>query len=208
MSRTKLLALILGGLSLGLVLGWLTIRLVAGGFQAGEVALHGTAYQPPRPAGDFTLTAHTGELSSLRDFRDRVVVLYFGYTYCPDICPATLAALANAMNELDQNERERVQVLMISVDPARDTPEALAEYLNHFDPSFLGLSGTDGELAAVTEPLGIFYQKREGTVDSGYLVDHTVSVTVIDKDGDLRLSYPFDTPSADIAADLSYLISE
>ena len=97
---------------------------------------------------------------------------------------------------------------MISVDPTRDTPQVLAEYLNHFDPSFLGLTGTDEELAAAAGPLGIFFQKREGTVDSGYLVDHTASVTVIDKDGNLRLSYPFDTPGVDIAADLSYLVKE
>jgi protein SCO1/2 len=160
------------------------------------------------PLDDFTLTASTGEEVRLSDFRDRITLLYYGYTYCPDICPATLAALSDAMERLDPGEREQVQVLMISVDPERDTPELLSKYLAHFDPSFLGLTGTVSEIATAAKSAGIYYQKREGTVDTGYLVDHTATVVALDKDGRIRLTYAFNTPGEEIAADLHQLLKE
>ena len=97
---------------------------------------------------------------------------------------------------------------MVSVDPQRDTPQALADYLDHFDPSFLGLTGTEEEISAAAEPFGIFIQKGPGTVESGYLVDHTATVSVLDGDGRLRLLFPFDTPPEDIAADLRHMLRE
>ena len=97
---------------------------------------------------------------------------------------------------------------MVSVDPERDTPQVLADYLGHFDPSFLGLTGTEKEISAAAEPFGIFYQKGPGTVESGYLVDHTATVSVLDKEGRLRLLFPFATPAEDIAADLRHMLRE
>ncbi len=135
------------------------------------------------------------------------MLLYFGYTYCPDVCPTTLSNLARAKEKLGGNG-DKVQVVMISVDPARDKPEALANYVASFDSSFIGLTGTPDEIAAVAKPYGIFYAKGEGTVKSGYLVDHTASVLVVDKAGNLRLVYSLDTPGDDIAADLRYLVRE
>ena len=109
---------------------------------------------------------------------------------------------------MKQPEKEQIQVLMITVDPERDTAEALADYLPHFDPSFLGLVGTEQELAAAAESFGVFYQKGPGSVESGYLVDHTATVSVLDKEGQLRLLFPFGTPAEDIAADLGHLLKD
>jgi protein SCO1 len=136
------------------------------------------------------------------------VLLYFGYTYCPDVCPATLATLAQAVAELSAQDQEKVQVLMVTVDPDRDTAGVLAAYLPHFNDRFLGLTGTDEEIVIAARPFGIYYQRQEGTEASGYLVDHTASVMVVDQDGYLRLIFPFATPAADIAADLQQLVRE
>ena len=97
---------------------------------------------------------------------------------------------------------------MITVDPDRDTPEHLAEYLSFFDPSFIGLTGTEEEILGATTPFGIYYKKHEGTIASGYLFDHTATVMAIDKQGYLRLVYPFGISGEDIAADMRYLIRE
>jgi protein SCO1/2 len=206
--KFKLYGLALGGLLAGLLLGWLTISLLSGTLLFGPPSFHGTVIGSPAPMSDFTLTGHDGQQVRLHDFRDKVVLLYFGYTYCPDVCPATIAELSKAMKELNSKDREKVQVLMVTVDPDRDSPEVLGQYLSHFDPSFLGLTGTDEEIAAAAKPFGIYYQKKEGTVETGYLVDHTATVAAVDKDGHLRLIYSFNTPGEDIAADLKRLAKD
>jgi protein SCO1/2 len=204
----KLFGLALSGLLAGVLLGWLTASWLSGTSLFSSPDFHGTVVQSPVPVNDFTLTGSDGQQVRLHDFRDKVVLLYFGYTYCPDVCPATMAELSKAMKELSPKDREKVQVLMITVDPDRDTPEALGQYLSHFDPSFLGLTGTDEEIATAAEPFGIYYRKRDGTVETGYLVDHTATVAAVDKDGTLRLIYSFNTPGEDIAADLKRLARE
>ena len=166
---------------------------------------HGTVLQAPVPADNFTLTDHDGNLVSLEDFRGQVVLLYFGYTFCPDVCPATLTELARAKNALGQ-DADKLQVIMITVDPERDTPEKLKKYVTHFDPDFLGLSGDEEEIAVAATPLGIYYEKQEGSEATGYLVDHTASVIAIDPQGHLRIIYPFGTPGEDIAKDIGHLI--
>ena len=207
-NRPKLLALIIAGLALGLLLGWLTIGLFSGELRIGPYTFHGTTFESAEPMGEFTLTDHNGNQASLSDFRGKVVLLYFGYTFCPDVCPTTMNELAIAMEKLSQKDREQVQVLMVSVDPQRDTPEALANYLAHFDPTFLGLTGTEEEIAAAAGSFGIFYEKHDGTVNTGYLVDHTASVAALNKEGALRVLYSFNTPGKDIAADLRRLVDE
>ncbi len=207
-NKRKLLSLALAGLFVGLFLGWLTIRALSGVLPFGPQKFNGIVMQSSEPMSDFSLTAHTGEPVRLYDFHDKVVLLYFGYTYCPDVCPATLGELAKAIRSLKPEDREQVQVLMVTVDPERDSAEVLGQYLSHFDPSFLGLTGTDEEIAAAATPFGIYYQKSEGSVESGYLVDHTATVAAMDKDGYLRLLYPFNTPGEEIAADLKRLIKD
>jgi len=166
---------------------------------------HGTVLQSPQPALDFSLSASHGKEVSISDFDGKLVLLYFGYTFCPDVCPATLSELRGAM-ELLGKQSEDVQTIMISVDPGRDTPEMLAEYVTHFHPSFIGVTGSPEEIAEVATLYGIFYEAHEGTEATGYLVDHTATVMVIDKSGHLKLIFPFGTPSEDIADDLAHLL--
>ena len=167
---------------------------------------HGMILQATAPAADFTLTAHTGEQVSLSDFRGKWVVLYFGYTFCPDVCPLTLADLARAMRLLDAKQADRVQVVMISVDPERDTPQRLAQYVPVFHPAFLGLTGSEEALAAAATPFGIYYARQEVGGASGYLVDHTASVTVLDDQGRVRLIWPFGVSAEMMAEDLRGLV--
>lgn len=195
------------GLSIGLLLGLLTIRLIRADLSLSSHKFRGVEMPTPIPVFDFTLTAHTGQEVSLSDFRDQITLLYFGYTYCPDICPGTLAELARAMDALDPEDRQKVQVIMVTVDPTRDSPEVLADYLAHFDPFFLGLTGSEAEIAAAAEAVGIFYEKQTRMIDSGYLVDHTASISVVDQDGNLKLIFKFGTPAEDIAADLERLVA-
>lgn len=166
---------------------------------------HGTLLQSPSESPDFTLKSHTGQPVSLSDYRGKLVMLYFGYTFCPDVCPATLVEVSGAMEILGE-EADEVQLIMISVDPERDTPERLAEYVSYFDPSFLGLTGTPEEIARIATLYGIYYEANEGSAATGYLIDHTATITVIDEDGHVKLVFPFGTPAADLAADLVYLL--
>ena len=165
----------------------------------------GTLLQSPSEAHDFSLTSHTGQKVSLSDFRGKLVILYFGYTFCPDVCPATLAEISGAMDILGKNADD-VQTIMISVDPERDTPALLAEYVTHFDSSFLGVTGTPGEIAEIATLNGIYYEKNEGSEATDYLIDHTASQIVVDEDGHVKLIFPFGTGAEDIAADLEYLL--
>jgi protein SCO1/2 len=202
--KTQLFRLALIGLGIGIGLGalFLAIRPFFG-----PTEWHGMEIQSNQPVTNFTLSGTNNQPVSLVDFRDKVVMLYFGYTYCPDVCPATMVELRDAL-EILGNRSEDVQVLMITVDPERDTAEVLEQYLNHFDDSFIGLTGTPEELIAVTAPMGIFFERHEGSEASGYLIDHTATVAVLDKEGKLRLLYPFGITGDEIAADLKYLVRE
>ncbi|MEA2003077.1 MAG: SCO family protein [Actinomycetota bacterium] len=166
----------------------------------------GTVLSFPEEAPQFTLTADTGEPMGIDAFRGKVVLLYFGYTFCPDICPASLAELADAIEVLG-DDGDMVQVVMVSVDPARDTPEVLGTYVDHFDPSFVGMTGTDAEIADVAARYNIFYEAQEGSAATGYLVDHWSGVMVIDPDGKLVELLSFGTSGELIAADVGEWLS-
>jgi len=197
----------LGGVTAGAAFALLVLQLVTGR-PFGPPRYHGTVLEPPRPVPDVTLTAHNGRAVSLRDLRGRVLLLYFGYTFCPDACPATMAELAAAVEELSPERRAEVQVILISVDPQRDTPDLLANYVDHFSPDFLGMTGSEEELKAVAAPFGVYFEKGEQLGADSYLMDHTASVFAVDKESNLRLIYSFATPSEEIAADLHYLLRE
>ena len=167
---------------------------------------HGIVSQSPPRASDFTLTAHTGKPVHLRDFHGKLVLLYFGYTYCPGICPTTLAEVAQVLHTLGPQEADKIQLLMISVDPERDTQDRLAEYLTHFHPTFLGLTGTPGEIAKTAASYGVFYKKYEEPKANSYLVDHTSMVIVVDDKSVVRLLFPFGTPTQAMADDLVALL--
>ena len=191
-------------LLVGAVVVWSAIN---GRLPFGAPAFHGTVIQSPDVVADFTLTSSTGDQLSLSDLRGKVVLLYFGYTFCPDACPTTLNELKKVPSALGDRADE-VQVVMVTVDPQRDTPEVLREFLAHFDPSFLGLTGTEEEIMAAASPLGIYFAAHEGSPATGYLVDHTTSVLAIDKEGYLRLLYSFETPGEAIADDMRHLVRQ
>ncbi|MGD2076760.1 MAG: SCO family protein [Chloroflexota bacterium] len=207
-NNRRLVLLAVAGALLGLLAGWLTIQFATGAWRLGPYEYQGILLPAPEPVSDFTLTTHRGQKAQLSDLRGQIAVLYFGYTYCPDVCPTTLATLSEAVSQLKPAEKEQVQVVMVTVDPARDTVDVLADYLTHFDPAFLGLTGSEEEIALAAEALGIYHQKGEGSPASGYLVDHTATVSVLDKEGRLRLLFPFGTPAEDIAADLQQLLRD
>lgn len=191
-----------------IVVGFAAVRLVQGYPLIGPRELHGFVMNEPTPVGDFTLTSHNGDPVSLSDFRGKLVLVYFGYASCPDVCPMTMLQLAKARASLPERLQDDVQVLMVTVDPARDTPELLANYLGHFDATFLGLTGTLEEIDAAAAPLGIFYEKRVVDESETYFMDHTATVAVIDRQGRLRLVWPFGVTGDDIASDLGYLVRE
>jgi protein SCO1/2 len=191
------------------VLAFLLVGVVAAGvfFFSKPSGLSGTAYTEPfPPAPDFTLTSGNGEKFNLSDARGNLVLLFFGYTSCPDICPTTLAELKTALEQIDEEDAKNVKVVFVTVDPQRDTPDRVQEYVDHFNTDFIGLSGSEMELAQVWNKYGVFREIVEGTSAAGYLVNHTARVTLIDQEGNLRVSYPFDTPVEDIADDLQFLM--
>jgi protein SCO1/2 len=200
--------LAIGGVLAGVLTGWLVIQFASGNWRLGPYEYRGILLPAPEHVDDFTLTTHHGEQAQLADWRGQIAVFYFGYTYCPDVCPTTLASLSSALDKLKPAEKEQIQVVLVTVDPERDTPEVLAEYLAHFDPAFLGLTGAADEIALAAEAFGVFYEKGPGSVASGYLVDHTATLSVLDREGRLRLLFPFGTAAEDIATDLRHLIDE
>lgn len=150
---------------------------------------YGTALLTPRPAAEFTLTSANNPSYKLSSLRGKAVFIFFGFLNCPDVCPTTLQDLKRVYTKLTPEEQARVQVLFISVDPERDTPQALAGYVRFFDPSFVGLSGTPETIAQVARDYGVFYQKSKIKSAKEYNVDHTASVFLIDPKGQLRLIY-------------------
>jgi protein SCO1/2 len=151
------------------------------------------------------LTDHTGKPRRLEDFRGKAVVLFFGFTHCPDVCPTTLADISHAVKTLGP-DAERVQVLMVSVDPERDTPDALARYVTAFDQRFLGLRGDLPATQKVAKEFKIYFEKRkQGT---SYTVDHSAQSYVIDPQGRLRLLVRHDRIAQDLAADLRTVLHQ
>jgi len=172
-------------------------------------SFRGTTYAEPYPqASDFELVRGDGASFQLSEKRGEIVLLFFGYTSCPDVCPTTMAELNQALSKLSEKDSSRVQVLFVTVDPERDTPERAQEYVNHFNQNFIGLSGPEEQLAKVWSDYGVFREVVEGTSAAGYIINHTARVTLIDGDGNLRISFGFDTPVDDIVHDLKLILKE
>ncbi|MBI3824846.1 MAG: SCO family protein [Candidatus Rokubacteria bacterium] len=169
--------------------------------------LHGIASQSPTRAPDFELTSQSGQRQRLSALRGKLVLLYFGYTHCPGICPTTLTEIAQALGELGPQKARRVQVVMVSVDPERDAPPRLTAFLTHFHPSFLGMTGTPQEIAAVAARYGVYVRKTDATDGSGYAIDHTSIVIAVDAEGFTRLVFPYGTQARAMAEDLAQLLS-
>jgi len=137
-------------------------------------------------ARDFRLTDFNGKPRSLADFRGKVVLVFFGYTQCPDVCPTTLSDMAEVKKRLGA-DGDKLQVIFVTLDPDRDTPQVLAQYVPAFDPAFIGLYGTRDETAAVAKDFKVFYQKVPGKTETSYTLDHTAGSYVFDREGRLRL---------------------
>lgn len=153
---------------------------------------------------DFKLTDHNGRPRTLRDFRGKVVVLFFGYMHCPDVCPTTMADLAQVMGKLG-SDTDRVQVLFVTVDPERDTPELLAQYVPAFHPSFMGLYGDAQSTAEVAKAFNVMYQKQP--TSAGYNVDHSAGTFLIDPSGRVRLISPYGQRTDWLEQDIRLLLA-
>lgn len=170
--------------------------------------LNGAVLDPASPAPDFTLTRSNGSTFQLSQYKGNVVLLFFGYTSCPDVCPTTMAELRQARAELDEKEMRQVQVVFITVDPDRDTPQRIQEYASHFDQNFIGLSGTVDQLHSVWGSYGVYRELGLKDASGAYEVTHTARTYVIDKAGNLRMTYAFGAPPDGIAHDLKVLVKE
>ncbi len=171
-----------------------------------SASFRGTEYGVPYPiAPQIELIQSNGETFRLSDQKGKIVLLFFGYTSCPDVCPTTLAELKLVMDDLGDTS-SLVQVVFVSVDPERDTPEKIQNYVEHFNKGFIGLSGTVDALNIIWDTYGVFREEVESDSAFGYIVNHTARVYLIDADGNLRLSYGFQTPMEDIVNDLKILL--
>ena len=153
------------------------------------------------------LTDHHGKPTTLADFRGKVVLVFFGYTACPDACPTALARFVGVMKAIAA-DAERVQVLFVTLDPARDTPEKLAAYVPWFYPSFIGLYGEPAAIAAAAREFKVFFARSPGSQGMGYLIDHSTAAYGFDPAGRIRLYIKDDASVADIVADVRRLLAE
>lgn len=174
---------------------------------------HGTAYDPPAPAPDFRLTSHTGAPVALRDFRGSPVLLFFGFTRCPDFCPLTLNRLAEVLGGMG-DRGEEVRVLLVTVDPENDTPEALREYVGQFGTGIVGLTGDPEELARIRAAFGVYAEPAAsppgehaghgGAAPATFA--HTPRVFGIDREGRLRVLIRPDEPASTVESDIRTLV--
>ena len=186
-----------------MVLGLISLTLTA----CQSYQFKGTEYPDPQQSPDFELTSTDGERFRLSDQQGQIVLMFFGYTSCPDVCPTTLAEANQILRGLGE-DADQVEFLFITVDPERDTAEVLDTYVTAFHPAITGLSGTPDELSAVRQDYGVFAEKEvlENSA-AGYVVNHTARIFLVDAEGQLRLSYSFGTPPEDILADIRHLQS-
>lgn len=184
----------------------LATGLLAGCQQAQAPSFHATVLDNPGFAQDFRLQDPDGRERTLADWRGKAVLLFFGYTQCPDVCPTALSRAARVM-ELLGPDAERLQVLFVTVDPARDTPELLKEYPTAFHPSFLGLRTSVEGTAEVARQFRVFYRINPGSTPSTYTIDHSVTSYAYDPEGRLRLAIAHDAPAEAVAQDIRTLLA-
>jgi protein SCO1 len=171
----------------------------------------GGLIDPPLPVADFRLTDQKGQEVAWSDLRGgtpaKVALVFFGFTHCTDICPATLADYKKIKAQLGSHAQD-VRFVYISVDPERDTPEAISPYLSNFDPAFIGLTGSQADLQPVWKMFYVTVEKGMPDASGSYEVSHSARVYLIDRNGDLRLTYEFGTQPQAIAQDVEHLLEE
>jgi len=162
---------------------------------------HGSVIEPAAPAPEISLVDQHGNPYTLENQRGRAVLLFFGYTSCPDVCPATMVQFKQIRKALG-NQADNVQFVLITVDPEQDTPEKIRSYLEAIDLNLLGLTGSRPDLEAVWKEYGVFVEKN------GALVNHTARIYLIDPEGNLRLTYMFGSPNEDLVSDIRQVLKE
>lgn len=157
-------------------------------------------------ARDFRLTDHHGQVRTLTDFKGKAVAIFFGYVHCPDVCPTTLSDFAAALQQLGP-QAEQVQVIFVTVDPQRDTPELLKQFVPAFNPDFLGMYTDEAALKQLVKEYKVVYQKTAVKAADDYLIDHSAGTYVYDRKGNLRLLMPYGSSPDAIAQDLRILLA-
>jgi protein SCO1/2 len=168
---------------------------------------HGTVINPPLPVTDFSLLTANSESVRLSEQEGKIVLLFFGYTSCPDVCPLTLATFQEVHQRLG-DDAQKVRFAMITADPERDMPDKVAAYAARFHPGFIGLSGDRAELEKIWKQLGVFVEKQESNSAAGYLVSHTTSVYVLDQNGSVIMTFPYGTSAVDMTDDIRQLLKQ
>ncbi len=200
MTNAQKTALLLGVALFTLVAGYLGLSTLFN-----PVVYQGSLIDPPFSANDFTLRDQYENEYTLSKQTGKVVLIFFGYTSCPDVCPTTLADFKRIAELLGEKTSD-VEFVMITADPDRDTPEKMGAYVNAFRPEFIGLSGTQAELDKVYSDYGVFVEKEESDSALNYLVSHTSRVYVVDQDGNLRLTFPYGLGARAMADDIANLL--
>ena len=180
---------------------------ISAGCQPGDPGFRSTDITGAEFGKDFSLVDHTGKRRSLADFRGKVVVVFFGFTHCPDVCPTTLAELANAMKKIGADS-DKVQVLLVTVDPDRDSAAVLGPYVTAFDPRFLALRGSAEETAQVVKEFKVIYQKVAGNKPENYTMDHSAGSYIFDGQGRIRLYVGYGQGSEVFAQDIGRLLKQ
>jgi protein SCO1/2 len=180
-----------------------------GGSDEPAGGLHGTELDPPFEVSATPLTDTDGQPYSLtEDTGKPLTLVFYGYTHCPDICQTVMSNLASAMTRLDERDRDRVDVVFVTTDPARDTEAVLAKYLTHFDPAFIGLTGDLDTIVAVAKPMGVGITLGDKLPSGGYDVTHGTTITGVDADDEGTVYWSEATSSADFAADIHHLLDK
>ena len=196
----------LGKIGFGVAIGILLV-MVAWQVLAQNYTYQGSLIDPPVMAEDFELIDQHNNSFRLSDQRGKVVLIFFGYTHCPDVCPVTLSEFKQVKSQL-KGLAENVEFVFVTVDPERDSPEHLSAYLRNFDPEFVGLSGEQTDLEEVWRNFGVYAARQDTDTAAGYLVDHTARVYAIDTHGNWRLTYPYGMEIEKIYQDVRHLIRE
>jgi len=195
-----------GLLFVGIIAGF-AIFALGWYFLSGDYEYQGSLIDPPVPAADFALIDQNGNPYRLRSRNGNIILIFFGYTNCPDVCPVTLSEFKNIKKTLGEKSAG-IDYVFITVDPERDSQESLRKYLSRFDPDFIGLSEDRSVLEQVWADYGVYQEQKETGSAIGYLVDHTSRTYVIDSEGNWKLTYPFGIESKKIIQDLNHMLQE
>lgn len=186
----------------------LLLVLTLGACSPGPVEWNGKDISDLMPPLEYQLVDETGNPTTAADYEGQVRLLFFGFTHCPDICPATLAHLRNALREVPEERRDEVTVLFVSVDPQRDTPAKLAEYTEYFGPNFVGMTGTEPALRELSQRYRTTFGYGEPDAEGHYDVSHSSAIYAFDREGDARLLMRAELTPEKIAQDLDHLLDE